>query len=79
MTRSRKAVVIASASDAFHATTCEKLACFVADAPRNDGQELASATAVIPAHAGIQYAAAYPFHRRRLLNTGSSAFADDDN
>jgi hypothetical protein len=79
MTRSSRAVVIASASEAIHAATREKLDCFVADAPRNDGQELASATAVIPAKAGIQYAAAYPFHRRRLLNTGSSAFADDDN
>jgi hypothetical protein len=78
-TRSSRGVVIASASEAIHAATREKQGCFVADPPRNDGQELASATAVIPAHAGIQYAAAYPFHRRRLLNTGSSAFADDDN
>jgi hypothetical protein len=43
-----------------------------------NGHEFASHPAVIPAHAGIQYAAAYPFDRRPLWNTGSSAFADDD-
>jgi hypothetical protein len=32
---------------------------------------------VIPAKAGIQYAAAYRSDRWRLWNTGSSAFADD--
>jgi len=37
------------------------------------GQEFASQPAVLPAHAGIQYAAAYPFDRRRLWNTGLSA------
>jgi hypothetical protein len=35
-------------------------------------------TAVIPAKAGIQYAATYRSDRWRLWNTGSSAFADDD-
>jgi hypothetical protein len=35
-------------------------------------------TLVIPAHAGIQYAAAYRFHHCRLWNTGSPAFAGDD-
>src|SRR6266436_2882192 len=33
---------------------------------------------VMPAKAGIQYAAAFRFNHRRLWNTGSSAFADDD-
>jgi len=32
-------------------------------------------TAVIPAHAGIQYAAAYRFNHWRLWNTGSPAQA----
>jgi len=31
-----------------------------------------------PRRRGIQYAAAFRFHHRRLWNTGSSAFADDD-
>jgi hypothetical protein len=35
-------------------------------------------TTVIPAQAGIQYAAAYPFNHCCLWDTGSSAFADDD-
>jgi hypothetical protein len=35
-------------------------------------------SAVIPAKAGIQYAAAYRFDHWRLWDTGSSAFADDD-
>jgi hypothetical protein len=35
-------------------------------------------TAVIPAQAGIQYAAAYRFNHQRLWNTGSPAFAGDD-
>jgi hypothetical protein len=34
---------------------------------------------VIPAKAGIQYAAALAIGPQRLWNTGSSAFADDDN
>jgi hypothetical protein len=33
---------------------------------------------VISAKTGIQYAAAYRFNHRRLWNTGSPAFADDD-
>ncbi len=33
---------------------------------------------VIPAQAGIQYAAAYRFNHNRLWNTGSPAFAGDD-
>ena len=32
----------------------------------------------MPAKAGIQYAAAYRFHRLLLWNTGSPAFAGDD-
>jgi hypothetical protein len=40
------------------------------DAPRT--------IAVIPAQAGIQYAAAPQLNPGLLLNTGSSAFADDD-
>jgi len=35
-------------------------------------------TAVIPAQAGTQYAAAFRFNHRRLWNTGSPAFAGDD-
>ena len=35
-------------------------------------------TLVIPAKAGIQYAAASRFNHCCLWNTGSSAFADDD-
>jgi hypothetical protein len=35
-------------------------------------------TVVIPAKAGIQYAAASRLNHQRLWNTGSSAFADDD-
>jgi hypothetical protein len=35
-------------------------------------------TIVIPAKAGIQYAAAFRLNHRCLWNTGSSAFADDD-
>ena len=35
-------------------------------------------TVVIPAKAGIQYAAAYRFYLWRLWNTGSPAFAGDD-
>ena len=35
-------------------------------------------TTVMPAHAGIQYAAASRFNHCCLWNTGSSAFADDD-
>ena len=31
-----------------------------------------------PRRRGTQYAAAYRLNRRRLWNTGSSAFADDD-
>ena len=33
---------------------------------------------VIPAQAGIQYAAAYRFYHWRLWDTGSPAFAGDD-
>src|SRR6516225_7112579 len=33
----------------------------------------------MPAEAGIQYAAASRLEHSRLWNTGSSAFADDDN
>ena len=33
---------------------------------------------VMPAKAGIQYPAASRLKHRRLWNTGSSAFADDD-
>jgi len=33
---------------------------------------------VIPAKAGIPYAAAHRFNHRRLWNTGSPAFAGDD-
>src|SRR4051812_18986795 len=42
------------------------------------GDSLASKEVVIPAKAGIQYAAASRSTNRRLWNTGSSAFADDD-
>jgi hypothetical protein len=38
----------------------------------------ADSPAVIPAKAGIQYAAAFRFYRWRLWNTGSAAFAGDD-
>ena len=38
----------------------------------------ASYSVVIPAKAGIQYPAAYPFNHWRLWDTGSSACADDD-
>jgi hypothetical protein len=41
-------------------------------------QRVALQKAVIPAKAGIQYAAALVIEPQRLWNTGSSAFADDD-
>jgi hypothetical protein len=37
----------------------EELDCFVASAPRNDADDAAPPTAVIPAKAGIQYAASF--------------------
>ena len=45
---------------------------------RNDTEIATQHSTVIPAHAGIQYAAAYRFNHRRLWNTWSSAFAEDD-
>ena len=42
------------------------------------GNQYDAERAVMPAKAGIQYAAAYQFHNCCLWDTGSSAFADDD-
>jgi len=42
------------------------------------GQQRASPTAIMPAKAGIQYAAADRFRSGRLWNIESLAFADDD-
>jgi len=56
----------------------ERMDCFVASAPRNDVDGDALLTAVIPAHAGIQYAAASRFYHHRLWNTGSPGQAGDD-
>jgi hypothetical protein len=42
------------------------------------GNAVACLSAVMPAKAGIQYAAASRLKHRCLWNTGSSAFADDD-
>jgi len=39
---------------------------------------MATHTAVIPAQAGIQYAAAYRINQYCLWNTGTPAFAGDD-
>jgi 4-amino-4-deoxy-L-arabinose transferase-like glycosyltransferase len=47
-------------------------------AAQDRGVVRAAHSTVIPAHAGIQYAAAYLFDHWRLRDTGSSAFADDD-
>jgi hypothetical protein len=45
----------------------------------SDGtSDVAAPKAVIPAKAGIQYAAAYRINHNRLWNTGSPAFAGDD-
>jgi hypothetical protein len=52
--------------------------CFVASLLAMTEERAKLPTSVIPAQAGIQYAAAYRFNHRRLWNTGSSAFADDD-
>ena len=45
---------------------------------RNDGKTSAQHTIVIPAKAGIQYAAAFRFYHFFLWDTGSPAFAGDD-
>src|SRR4051812_36403341 len=42
---------------------------------RNDGKTSTQHTIVIPAKAGIQYAAAFRFYHFGLWNTGSPAFA----
>ena len=47
-------------------------------APRNDADNPAPCSTVIPAHAGIQYAAASRFNHQRLWDTGSPACAGDD-
>src|SRR6478609_375616 len=72
-------------SEAIHGAK-ERMDCFrlrslsyvgqvVASAPRNDGGESGVPhTVVIPAKAGIQYAAAYRFNHCCLWNTGSPAF-----
>jgi len=41
----------------------------------NDADGVAPTDGVIPAQAGIQYAAAYRFNHKRLWNTGSSGQA----
>jgi len=46
---------------------------------RNDVDGLAPHSTVIPAHAGIQYAATFRFYHWGLWDTGSPAFAGDDN
>ncbi|MEH2532509.1 hypothetical protein V1277_001110 [Bradyrhizobium sp. AZCC 1588] len=52
--------------------------CFVAPLLAMTGKYRNATTTVIPAKAGIQYAAAYPFDHCCLWNTGSPAFAGDD-
>ncbi|OCK54415.1 hypothetical protein LMTR3_26400 [Bradyrhizobium sp. LMTR 3] len=53
--------------------------CFVVPLLAMMGQYRNATTIVIPAKAGIQYAAAYPFDHCCLWDTGSPAFAGDDN
>ena len=48
------------------------------DPPRRNDAEVATHTTVIPAHAGIQYAAASRLNHCGLWNTGSPAFTGDD-
>src|ERR1700739_2033453 len=50
----------------------------VAGTTKVEGTFAAPQTVVIPAKAGIQYAAAFRFYHERLWNTGSPAFAGDD-